>query len=226
MVGKPRILFAENFDSYSHIIVENLCTLGAALDIMLPQEVAGLETLASYDGVVLSPGPGNPSSMPHLSHLIHLNLERQKPLPLLGICLGHQALGYFFGAKVTTSAQPTHGKISHVRQASAEPLVFPSILAALPKVFPAVRYHSLILADLPPIVVATGTSATGEIMAIQHRNFPFYGVQFHPEAHLTHGGAAIFKAWLQLLGIFAELQASTAPTCKPILTKSAIFSSY
>ena len=226
MVDRPHILFAENFDSYSHIIADNFLALGASLDILLPVQVAALQTLDGYDGILFSPGPGNPIAMPHLAHIIRLNLALPQPLPLLGICLGHQALGLFFGGKILTSPQPTHGKLSDVFQPISAPQspTFPSILSQLPSIIQVVRYHSLTIDTLPSCLLVTGLAATGEVMAIQHRTLPFYGVQFHPEAHLTVMGTSIFKAWLQLFGIFAAQQVTTLPACKPKLTKSAIFS--
>lgn len=113
-------------------------------------------------------------------------------LPILGICLGHQALGQYFGATVKKALRPMHGKISEMICKKDE------VFKNMPLKINVVRYHSLILSDLPSDMEAIGHSAEGEIMAIKHHKFPIYGLQYHPEAILTEYGKEILKNWIFL----------------------------
>ena len=187
-----RLLLLDNFDSFTFTLADYLCQLGA--EVIVRRNDVPLAELQKLDfaGIVLSPGPGSPARagvMPAVIHAFH----RHKPM--LGVCLGHQALGEFFGGRVVRAARPMHGKVSEMRCDPSEPL-----FAGLPALQPVTRYHLLILSEpLPPMVVALAhtTGPQPELMALRHRTLPLYGVQFHPEALLTPHGLAILANWLR-----------------------------
>jgi anthranilate synthase/aminodeoxychorismate synthase-like glutamine amidotransferase len=187
-----RLLLLDNFDSFTFTLADYLRQLGAEVvvrrnDVALPELQA-----PSFDGVVLSPGPGTPSQagvMPALIQAYH------RQLPMLGVCLGHQALGEFFGATVTRAVRPMHGKVSEMHCNTAE-----ALFAGLPATQLITRYHSLIVSEpLPPALVplARTNGPAPELMALRHQILPLYGVQFHPEALLTPHGLAILGNWLR-----------------------------
>lgn len=187
-----RLLLLDNFDSFTFTLADYLRQLGAEVlvrrnDVAI-QELRALE----FDGIVLSPGPGTPAQagvMPAVIQAYHQHL------PMLGVCLGHQALGEFFGARVVRAARPMHGKVADMRCDPTE-----ALFAGLPAIQQVTRYHSLILEEpLPPDIVplARTTDPNPEIMALRHRSLPLFGVQFHPEALLTPHGLAILGNWLR-----------------------------
>ena len=187
-----RLLLLDNFDSFTFTLADYLRQLGA--DVFVRRNnvpLAELEALA-FDGIVLSPGPGTPAQagvMPALIAAFH------QTKPMLGVCLGHQALGEFFGGAVVRAARPMHGKVSEMRCDAAEPL-----FADLPTTQLVTRYHSLVLAEpLPPALrpLAHTIGSHPELMALRHRTLPLYGVQFHPEALLTTHGLAMLANWLR-----------------------------
>ncbi len=187
-----RLLLLDNFDSFTFTLADYLRQLGAEVLVRRNDvPLAELEAL-DFDGLVLSPGPGAPAQagvMPAVIQAFH------RRTPMLGVCLGHQALGEFFGARVVRAARPMHGKVSEMRCDTAEPL-----FAGLPATQQVTRYHSLILsAPLPPALVplAYTTGPQPELMALRHRRLPLYGVQFHPEALLTSHGLAVLANWLR-----------------------------
>ena len=187
-----RLLLLDNFDSFTFTLADYFRQLGADVlvhrnDVPLPQ----LQALA-FDGIVLSPGPGTPAQAGVMPALIAAFYQQK---PMLGVCLGHQALGEFFGATVVRAARPMHGKVSEMRCDTATPL-----FAGLPATQPVTRYHSLILSEPLPAAVLPLAHTTGpcpELMALRHRTLPLYGVQFHPEALLTPHGLAILANWLR-----------------------------
>ncbi|MDB5268235.1 MAG: aminodeoxychorismate/anthranilate synthase component [Hymenobacter sp.] len=187
-----RLLLLDNFDSFTFTLADYLRQLGA--DVVVRRNDVPLAELKvpDFDGIVLSPGPGTPAEagvMPVVIQAFH----QQKPM--LGVCLGHQALGEFFGGAVVRAARPMHGKVTDMRCDTTDPL-----FAGLPAVQPITRYHSLILSEPLPAVLqplAHTTGPTPELMALRHRTLPLYGVQFHPEALLTPHGLAILGNWLR-----------------------------
>ena len=142
----------------------------------------------SPDGIILSPGPGIPSQAGNLSKIIE---TYHKSLPILGICLGHQALAEFFGAKVKKAIRPMHGKISEII-VDVPDVIFNNILFS----FKAVRYHSLVVSELPDGLQTLAHTSENEIMALKHKHLPIYGIQYHPEAALTEYGKEVLKNWL------------------------------
>ncbi|GAB2856506.1 anthranilate synthase component II [Hymenobacter ruber] len=187
-----RLLLLDNFDSFTFTLADYLRQLGAEVVVRRNDVPLAELNVSEFDGLVLSPGPGTPAEagvMPAVIQAFH------QQLPMLGVCLGHQALGEFFGGAVVRAARPMHGKVTDMRCDTADPL-----FAGLPAVQPITRYHSLILREpLPAMLQALAhtTGPTPELMALRHRTLPLYGVQFHPEALLTPHGLAILGNWLR-----------------------------
>jgi para-aminobenzoate synthetase component II len=188
-----RILVVDNYDSFVYTIVGYLAQLGAECDVHRNDAVTTADA-AGYDGVLLSPGPGAPAdagvSPAMVRHCADVDL------PMLGVCLGHQALGEVFGATVTHAPELMHGKTSPVHHTGA------GVLDGLPSPFTATRYHSLaVVADtVPAELEVTGWTESGVVMALQHRALPLFGVQFHPESVLTEGGHRLLANWLVRCG--------------------------
>jgi para-aminobenzoate synthetase component 2 len=188
-----RILVVDNYDSFVWTIAGYLAQLGAECDV-LRNDAVGTEDAAGYDGVLLSPGPGTPAEAGVSPDMVRWCAGAAKPM--LGVCLGHQALGEVFGGTVTHAPELMHGKTSRVQHDGE------GVLEGLPSPFTATRYHSLaVVADTVPAELAvTGTTGSGVVMALQHRELPLYGVQFHPESVLTEGGHRLLANWLAVCG--------------------------
>jgi para-aminobenzoate synthetase component II len=188
-----RILVVDNYDSFVWTIAGYLAQLGAECDV-LRNDAVGTEDAVGYDGVLLSPGPGTPAEAGISPDMVRWCAKEAKPM--LGVCLGHQALGEVFGGTVTHAPELMHGKTSLVRHDGE------GVLEGLPAPFTATRYHSLaVVAETVPAELAvTGTTDSGVVMALQHRELPLYGVQFHPESVLTEGGHRLLANWLTACG--------------------------
>jgi para-aminobenzoate synthetase component 2 len=147
-----------------------------------------------FDGVLLSPGPGTPEKAGVSVEMV--GECEQRGVPLLGVCLGHQAIAVAHGATVTRAPELLHGKTSEVQHGGA------GVLHDLPSPFTATRYHSLTVEEdtLPPELAVTGRTPSGVVMALRHRDAPVEGVQFHPESVLTQGGHLLLAAWLRACG--------------------------
>ena len=190
---KKQILVIDNYDSFTWNLVHYLEELGAETRVVRNDEMTVEEALASgADGVLLSPGPCSPNEAGICVGLIQ---KAPKGLPILGVCLGHQAIGQAFGGEVITAKEIRHGKLSEIRQTGGD------LFAGLPETYQVVRYHSLAVRpeDLPEILVADAFTEDGEVMALHHKTRPIYGVQFHPESILTEHGHALLKNWLDKL---------------------------
>ena len=187
------ILLIDNYDSFTYNLYQYLCELGAEVDVVR-NDVASPDALLARRpaGIVLSPGPGRPEDAGVLVPL----LERRPAVPVLGVCLGHQALGVAFGATVERAPRLLHGKTSQVRHTGV------GIFAGLPDPFEATRYHSLaVLADtLPPEIECVAWSDDDVLMGMRHRELPYWGVQFHPESVLTVAGPQLVRNFLALTG--------------------------
>ncbi|HQF03495.1 MAG TPA: aminodeoxychorismate/anthranilate synthase component II [Phycicoccus sp.] len=196
-----RILVVDNYDSFVFTIVGYLEQLGADCTV-LRNDVATPEEATAYDGVLVSPGPGTPEEAGVSMAMIEACAERAQPM--LGVCLGHQALGVVFGATVGRAPELLHGKTSKVHHEGR------GVLAGLPDPFTATRYHSLTIdpPTLPDELRATGHTESGLIMAVEHRDLPLHGVQFHPESVLTEGGHRLFANWLQTCGLADAVERS------------------
>jgi para-aminobenzoate synthetase component II len=199
--GRPlRILVVDNYDSFVFNLVQYLAQLGADPVVRRNDAVEPAEAL-EYDGVLLSPGPGTPEEAGVCVDLVTHAAGR---VPVLGVCLGHQAIGVAFGAKVGRAPELLHGKTSQVHHAGL------GVLAGLPDPFTATRYHSLAVeaSTIPDEIEVTGTTASGVVMAMRHREVDLEGVQFHPESVLTEGGHRMLANWLVRLGDAQAVQRS------------------
>lgn len=191
------VLVVDNHDSFVHTLVGYLRELGADVAMIEADAVDadGLEQLLpQYDAVMLSPGPGTPSDAG--ASLEAVRIAARMRMPLLGVCLGHQAIGEAFGAAVTEAPELMHGMVSTVVHDGS------TLFTGIPSRFEVGRYHSLALAesDLPPELVVTARTDSGTVMAIAHADLPILGVQFHPESVLTAGGYRLLANWLELCG--------------------------
>jgi len=186
------ILVLDNYDSFTYNLVQYLGELGATMrvarnDKITVEEIERLEPA----GIVTSPGPGNPDGAG-----ISLALIRRfhETTPILGVCLGHQAIGQAFGGTVSRARKQMHGKTSRIHHDGR------GVFAALPQDFEATRYHSLVVLDpsFPALLEVSARAEDGEIMGLRHRRFPVEGVQFHPESILTGQGKALLRNFLGL----------------------------
>ena len=186
------ILLIDNYDSFTFNLVQFLGDLGARCDVRRNDAVTVTEAMASApEAIVLSPGPCTPNEAGICLELIAAAAGR---IPLLGVCLGHQAIGQAFGGDVVRAPVPMHGKVSPVEHGGTD------LFADLPSPFAATRYHSLIVrrATLPEMLVETARTADGLIMGMRHRALPVYGVQFHPESIASEHGHRILGNFLAL----------------------------
>ncbi|MDN5716335.1 MAG: aminodeoxychorismate/anthranilate synthase component II [Janibacter sp.] len=188
-----QILVVDNYDSFVFTIVGYLQQLGAETTVVRNDAVLPADG-ADFDGVLISPGPGTPELAGVSTAMIEACAERAQPM--LGVCLGHQALGIVLGARVGRAPELLHGKTSRVLHDQT------GVLAGLPSPFTATRYHSLTIdpTTVPEALVPNGHTESGVIMAAHHRDLPLHGVQFHPESVLTEGGHRILANWLALTG--------------------------
>ncbi|MDQ1531905.1 MAG: para-aminobenzoate synthetase component [Microbacteriaceae bacterium] len=192
-----RVLVLDNYDSFVYTLNGYLRQLGAQTDVLRNDaldEAELAERLTAYDAVLLSPGPGKPSDAGVSIPLVRAALE--SGTPLLGVCLGHQAIAEAFGGVVTNAEELMHGKTSRVVHDDS------GLFAGVPEPFTATRYHSLAVVDgtVPPELVVTARTEGGVIMGLQHRSAPIYGVQFHPESVMTEGGHRLLANWLAVAG--------------------------
>jgi len=188
-----RILVIDNYDSFVFNLVQYLQELGAECTVRRNDEV-GAESAADYDGVLISPGPGTPEEAGVSMAMIKKCAEIKKPL--LGVCLGHQAIATAFGATVNRAPELLHGKTSIVSHQQS------GILENIPSPFVATRYHSLAINEstLPKEIEVTGRSESGVVMSVRHKELPIEGVQFHPESVLTEHGYQMLGNWLVQCG--------------------------
>ncbi len=188
----------DNFDSFVYTINGYLRQLGAETevlrnnhDLLEDPEAA----IALYDGILLSPGPGTPAEAGASIPIVKAAIRAKKPL--LGVCLGHQAIAEALGGRVEVAEQLMHGKTSTISHDSSD------LFDRIPQDFAATRYHSLAVVPetVPQGLKVTATTGDGVIMALQHREAPIYGVQFHPESVLTEGGYQLLGNWLAVAGM-------------------------
>ncbi len=200
MSQENRILVIDNYDSFVYNLVQYLGQLDVAVEVwrnddprLTERDLA--ETITGYDGVLLSPGPGTPERAGATMDVVRA--ARTTRTPLLGVCLGHQAIGAVFGATVDRAPELLHGKTSRVVHDGR------GVLHGLPSPFTATRYHSLTVTPetVPDELSITGRTESGIVMAMLHRELPIHGVQFHPESVLTEGGHRMLANWLGVCGI-------------------------
>ncbi len=188
-----RVLVVDNYDSFVYTIADYLVQLGASCEVLRNDAVTTGQA-AGYDGVLLSPGPGTPQEAGVCMDMVAACADRAQPL--LGVCLGHQALGAVYGGVVSRAPELLHGKTSQVEHDGV------GVLAGLPSPFTATRYHSLAVErdTVPAELEITAHTGSGIVMALRHRTLPLEGVQFHPESVLTQGGHRLLANWLAVCG--------------------------
>ncbi|QEA13119.1 anthranilate synthase component II [Comamonas flocculans] len=186
------VLMIDNYDSFTYNLVQYLGELGAQVEVVRNDEI-GLQEIAARapERIVVSPGPSSPSeagiSVAAIRHFAG-------KVPLLGVCLGHQAIGEAFGGQVVRAGRQMHGKTSVITTDQK------GVFAGLPRQFTVNRYHSLVIerASLPECLIVTATSEDGEIQGVRHRELAVEGVQFHPESILSEHGHALLRNFLEL----------------------------
>jgi para-aminobenzoate synthetase component 2 len=188
-----KILVVDNYDSFVFNLVQYLQQLGAEVVVKRNDEV-NAESINVFDGVLLSPGPGTPEDAGACIEIVNAAIDKQKPL--LGVCLGHQAIGAALGGKVSRAPELLHGKTSQVQHKND------GVFKDLKSPFRATRYHSLAIEteSVPAELVVTATTEEGVIMGVKHKYAPIEGVQFHPESVLTEGGHHLLANWLADVG--------------------------
>jgi len=190
------LLLIDNFDSFSHMLADLILQTGQELKIVRNDvTVESLQDL-SFDGLILSPGPGRPATSGNLMQILEAFHQTK---PILGVCLGHQAIGEFFGAKLIKNDPPTHGKVRRVFRHESHPC-----LDGLPDDFSVTRYHSLQLSDLPEALSPLLKTKEDEMMALAHTDLPIFGIQYHPEALLTEYGLEMIQNWLHWANLEIE----------------------
>jgi len=193
-----RVLVIDNYDSFVYTLDGYLQQLGAETTVVRNDVVgtdASAELIADYDAVLISPGPGTPAAAGISVAVVHAAIASDTPL--LGVCLGHQAIAEALGATVTHAEELMHGKTSQVRHDGS------TLFAGVPEYFRATRYHSLAIVDgtVPEILEVTARTEGGVIMGVRHREAAVHGVQFHPESVLTEGGYRMLGNWLAEAGL-------------------------
>lgn len=185
------IVLIDNYDSFSYNLYQLLGEIEPNIKVIRNDEmtVKEIEQL-NPDHIILSPGPGRPENA---GVIMEVALTLGKAIPILGVCLGHQAICAAFGARITYAKELMHGKQSEVKFDLACPL-----FNACPEIAPVARYHSLAAdaATIPPALQITAVTMDGEVMAVQHRDYPIYGVQFHPESIMTPIGKKILSNFI------------------------------
>ena len=206
-----KILVVDNYDSFVFNLVQYLQQLGAQCTVVRNDEIKVSEA-DKYDGVLISPGPGTPEAAGISVELVKYCAE--KKIPLLGVCLGHQAIGVAYGATVSRAPELLHGKTSVVTHSNK------SVLENIPSPFTATRYHSLAVEPetISEELEVTGTTESGVVMSMRHKTLPIEGVQFHPESVLTEHGHLMLANWLAQCGDKDALAKSVG--LAPVLRKA------
>ncbi|RZS56253.1 para-aminobenzoate synthetase component 2 [Microcella putealis] len=211
-----RVLVIDNYDSFVYTLDGYLQQLGAETTVMRNDAIAADDVaalIADYDAVLVSPGPGTPADAGISIAAVHAAIAADKPL--LGVCLGHQAIAEALGGVVTHAEELMHGKTSQVVHEGD------ALFDGVPNNFRATRYHSLAVVDgtVPDELVVTARTEGGVIMGVRHREAPVHGVQFHPESVLTEGGYRMLGNWLAAAGL--PEAAMTARGLSPLMSSDA-----
>lgn len=191
-------LLIDNYDSFTFNLVHYLGELGASTKVVRNDAITVEQALAqNYDGIIISPGPGEPKDAGITKDLIRATAGQ---IPVLGVCLGHQAIGELFGGTIIRAPKVMHGKISDISHNGT------GLFHNLPSPFKATRYHSLIVAqdNFPDCLDVTATADEGVIMGLQHKSWPLHGVQFHPESIASEHGHALLSNFLDLAKSLAK----------------------
>ncbi|APE28806.1 anthranilate synthase component II [Aurantiacibacter gangjinensis] len=204
MTAAPDILVIDNYDSFTFNLVHYLMQLGAKVEVVRHDELTADEAMAKgAKGILISPGPCTPNEAGISLAIVAACADTKTPL--LGVCLGHQAIGQYFGGRVTRGGL-MHGKTSAVEHDGT------GVFAGLPSPYTATRYHSLIVEDIPDYLLVNATSTTpgadaAAVMGFRHAELPIHGVQFHPESIATEHGHALLANFCALCGIPAKVPA-------------------
>ena len=189
------LILIDNYDSFTYNLVHYLGELGAPCEVIRNDKISAEEVLQKKpQAIVLSPGPCTPNEAGICLDLI---AKAGGKVPLLGVCLGHQAIGQVYGGKVIRAPEPLHGKLSSIRHTNE------GVFKGLPSTFDVTRYHSLIVerGSLPDDLEVTAETPDGIIMGLQHKTLPVHGVQFHPESIASQQGHALLANFLTLAGL-------------------------
>ena len=186
-----KTVIIDNYDSFTYNLAHLVKALGAEVTVLRNDQFS-IEALEAYDKIILSPGPGIPSEAGLLLDVIKTYAGRK---PMLGVCLGHQAIGEAFGARLENLSEVFHGVATPAHIVADDP-----IFCGLPKTFTVGRYHSWVVAtdQLPDSLTVTAVSDEGQIMALRHKEYDIHGIQFHPESVLTPEGSIIIKNFIDL----------------------------
>jgi len=196
-----RLLLIDNYDSFTYNLFHYLAELGAEVTVRRNDDLTAQEALTfGAEGIVLSPGPCTPNEAGICLDLVH---EAGGRLPILGVCLGHQAIAQAYGSRIVRAPQPMHGKLSRIHHSGK------GVFRGLNNDFEATRYHSLTVApeSMPAELETTATSSDGVIQGIMHKRYPVHGVQFHPESIASENGHALLQNFLNLAKEFASVPA-------------------
>lgn len=185
------IVLLDNYDSFTYNLHDYIRRTGVECVVLRNDKttVAQLQAM-DFDALVISPGPGRPADAGITLQAIEAFYQTK---PILGICLGFQAIGEFFGATLVHGPEPVHGKTSMVQHIGG------ALFAGVPATFEVMRYHSLVIQQIPDVLQVTAATSSGIAMALQHRQYPVYGLQFHPESVLTPQGYTILHNWVQMI---------------------------
>ena len=193
MIPKPHILVIDNYDSFTWNLVHYLMELGAEVEVVRNDALSAAQALATgAQGFLISPGPCTPNEAGISLDLVAACAAAARPL--LGVCLGHQAIGQHFGGRVVRGGL-MHGKTSPVTHDAS------GLFAGLPSPFTATRYHSLVVEDVPADLIVNATADDAHVMGFRHATLPIHGVQFHPESIATEHGHALLANFLQVCGV-------------------------
>ena len=188
------LVLIDNYDSFTYNLVHYFQELGEQVRVFRNDGIFSEEVLKlNPTSLVISPGPSTPMNSGICMNLIKLNSRRKKPIPTLGVCLGHQVIAECFEAKVIQSGEPVHGKVSKIFYNKSK------LFEGMNNPFNATRYHSLIVDEktVRPNLLITAKTQHNVIMAIEHKRLPFFGVQFHPESIATDNGHLLLKNFLK-----------------------------
>ncbi|WP_088816473.1 MULTISPECIES: aminodeoxychorismate/anthranilate synthase component II [Listeria] len=183
------LLIIDHHDSFTYNLYQYFLELNADMNVVFSENLPLLTQLDDYEAVILSPGPGKPTDYPETLAFIERYFDKK---PILGICLGHQMLGTFFGARVVSAPEIVHGKTSAMTHNESQ------LFRNLPRTFDVARYHSLAVTGVLAPLIETAWTQDGVLMAMEHGTLPIYSVQFHPEAILSEHGHHILKNFLEV----------------------------
>ncbi|MBY7733533.1 anthranilate synthase component II [Francisella philomiragia] len=183
------VLYIDHYDSFSSTIVDYITYLGYQVSMVKTDEQ--INNIEQYSHIIIGPGPGHPDELKNIYPIIEYC--QQNNLPLLGICLGHQLIAQYYGAKIIKAKQIYHGKLSEIKQLQSS-----ALYKDHPLKFAVTRYHSLIVNDIKEPLITLASTDSDEIMSFAHQNANIFGVQYHPEAYLTEYGLLTLKNFLAL----------------------------